>query len=182
MRFSSLWRAPAAAAAAGVLAVTHHTTDPVPQAPASSCSASASLRSSDRIIGRSTAPPAATPPGSVRAPPLTAGKATESDPLAPSETIAQEAALLERARRLLGQSPERALLLANHHLESYSPGRLGAERELIAIDALVRLGRVDQARHRAAPLLTGDSGSLYARRVRAVIERSDALPPPTGAR
>jgi len=171
----------AAGAAAGVLTVTGRTASPPLPARAPSCSASASVHYPGPGLNRSEVAPAAKAGGPVRAPPPAAGTVTELDPLDPSETIAQEAALLERARRLLGESPERALLLTDQHVESYPSGRLAAECELIAIDALVRLGRLDQARQRAAPLLVGGSGSLYAHRVRALIERSPPAPQPTGA-
>ncbi|NOU32641.1 MAG: hypothetical protein HOO96_32455, partial [Polyangiaceae bacterium] len=41
----------------------------------------------------------------------------------------------------------------DEHRSTFPAGQLGPERELIAIDALVRLGRRDAAARRAEPLL-----------------------------
>jgi hypothetical protein len=83
--------------------------------------------------------------------------------------IAAEAQLLERARSLLDESPERALMLTNEHRERFIQGQLSAERELIAIDALLRLGRHQQAAERARPFLTDGSSQLFTQRVRNLL-------------
>ncbi|MBN2193614.1 MAG: hypothetical protein JW751_12425 [Polyangiaceae bacterium] len=82
--------------------------------------------------------------------------------------IADEAALLERARSALGSSPAIALSLTEEHRSAFPSGQLSAERELVAIDALERLGRSAEARRRAAPLLAAPNGP-YARRVRRIL-------------
>jgi hypothetical protein len=90
--------------------------------------------------------------------------------------MADEAVLLERARRLLVTSPARALGVADEHAATYPRGQLGAERELIAIEALVRLRRPLEARHRADTLLANDPGGLYTRRVRELLPAGPAEP------
>lgn len=85
--------------------------------------------------------------------------------------IAAEAQLLERARSLLDESPERALLLTNEHRERFLKGQMSAERELIAIDALLRLGRNQQAAERARPLLSDGASQVFAQRVRNLLSR-----------
>jgi hypothetical protein len=56
--------------------------------------------------------------------------------------------LLERARRALASDPNRALALTREHARSYPSGVLAQEREVIAIEALKRLGRGGEAEAR----------------------------------
>jgi hypothetical protein len=60
-----------------------------------------------------------------------------------------EAALLEQARRALAGDPERALTLTRQHQRQFPNGVLRQEREVIAIAALRKLGRVSEANTRA---------------------------------
>jgi hypothetical protein len=80
--------------------------------------------------------------------------------------LSGEARLLEAARASLSSSPERALSLTDEHARQFPRGQLGAEREFIAIDALIRLGRREQAWERARPRLDGAPDGLYAKRLR----------------
>jgi len=84
-------------------------------------------------------------------------------------SIADEAKLLELARTQLGQDPARALEFVQRHLQLYPDGQLSAERELIAVEALLRLGRRPEAEQRAAPRLQQAPDSLYARRLRKLL-------------
>ncbi len=111
----------------------------------------------------SAAPPA--PPAAPRPPQLLARASAEApDPLA------EEAALLERARAALGASPAEALALTEAHAARFPAGKLGMEREIVAIDALRRLGRRDEARARGEALLARTQGSLYEARVHKLLE------------
>jgi hypothetical protein len=83
--------------------------------------------------------------------------------------IADEARLLEQARGALANNPARALEIANRHQELHPTGQLSAEREFIVVDALLRLGRRDEAERRAAPSLARNPESLYARRLRQLL-------------
>ncbi len=85
-------------------------------------------------------------------------------------TLKDEALWLETARAALGQDPQHALELADRHRQHFPTGQLGAERELIAVDALLRLGRRDEAERRAQPSLAQASGSLYQRRLRQLLQ------------
>ena len=71
----------------------------------------------------------------------------------PSRDVARptlsEAALLEQARRSLGSDPTRALALTRQHQTRFPYGSLRQEREVIAIEALRRLGRGKAAEQRA---------------------------------
>jgi hypothetical protein len=60
-----------------------------------------------------------------------------------------EAELLERARRSLSGSPNQALALTRLHQARFPKGALKQEREVIAIEALRRLGRANDAEQRA---------------------------------
>jgi hypothetical protein len=84
-------------------------------------------------------------------------------------TIADEARLLEKARSALANNPAQALEVVAVHQRQYPAGQLSAERELIAVDALLRLGRRQEAEQRAAPRLRQNPDSLYARRLRQLL-------------
>ena len=84
-------------------------------------------------------------------------------------SIADEARLLERGRSALATDAAQALRLAEEHRRLHPTGQLSAERELIAVEALLRLGRRDEAVRRAAPRLARSPGSLYAKRLRQLL-------------
>ncbi|HMA94723.1 MAG TPA: hypothetical protein VKP30_18665 [Polyangiaceae bacterium] len=86
----------------------------------------------------------------------------------PDGSLSDEAQLLETARESL-DNPARALALVRRHEVRYPKGQLGAERDLIAVDALLRLGRRSEAERRAAPRLKQDPNSLYAKRLRQLL-------------
>lgn len=81
-------------------------------------------------------------------------------PLAPSPPPAKSALPLEEGRLLLeakaatSADPGRALALTATHARAFPSSALGAERESIAVEALARLGRCDEARARAQRFLT----------------------------
>ena len=85
------------------------------------------------------------------------------------ESVAAEAKLLESARSFLGDSPALALELTEQHRRLHPAAQLSAEREFIAIEALLRLGRRQEAERRAAPRLEQAPDSLYARRLRQLL-------------
>jgi hypothetical protein len=124
------------------------------------------LRSGERPA-ETTAPPMASSSTRlvepVPAPPSpNAGVTAPSEPTAavpaPSASSASsaraktpnEAALLERARRALSSNPALALELTRRHQTEFPRGVLRQEREVIAIEALRRLGKADQARERGS--------------------------------
>ena len=67
-----------------------------------------------------------------------------------SATVPTEIELLREARLALKRSPATALELTEQHTRAYPSGRLVQERELIAVSALVALGRRTAALGRAA--------------------------------
>jgi len=93
---------------------------------------------------------------------------SSAEPSAP-DSLALETAKLERARRALGTDPGRAFELLSEHAREFPSGKLGAERELLTIDALIRLGRSDEARTRARAMLERSRGGLYEQRLEKML-------------
>lgn len=95
-------------------------------------------------------------------------------PATPTEALdplAEEARLLSEAHAVLEAQPARALALTATHRRLYADGQLAAERELVAIDALMRLGRADAARARAARLDAQYPSSPYPARAQRILAR-----------
>jgi hypothetical protein len=88
-----------------------------------------------------------------------------------ADSLAAEAAMLERARKVLDEDPAAALGQLDAHAMAFPNGALRLERELLAVDALGRLGRLDEAHVRGNILLREARGSLYEERVRAILDR-----------
>lgn len=83
----------------------------------------------------------------------------ETDPTA-------ELALIERAQRSLAGAPAEALQIAREHSRRFGPrATMAQEREVIAVDALHRLGRDRQARARADAFHRRWPGSAHGRRI-----------------
>lgn len=87
----------------------------------------------------------------------------------PSPAVAQptEAELLEQARSALKADPARALQRANEHAARFPRGVLVQEREVLAIQALRRLGRSAEAERRAEVFTKAFPGSAFARKLAA---------------
>jgi hypothetical protein len=80
-----------------------------------------------------------------------------------------ELELLTRARRVLLTAPVRALALADEHERSYPAGAFVQERELLAIDALERLGRKAEAAVRSQRFFVSYPKSAYRKRIEVII-------------
>jgi hypothetical protein len=106
-------------------------------------------------------PPVAPDPPRVRAEPR---PALETDPDA-------ELALIRSAQDALRSSPARALELTAEHERRFGEGTLAQEREVVAIDALARASRADDARARAQRFHARWPRSAHRRRI-------DVLVPP----
>ena len=83
----------------------------------------------------------------------------------PAAEPREEFALLARAHAALAQNPGSALALASDHERNFPNGILVQERELLAIDALLRLGRRPEAVGRAARFHQLFPTSVHGRRV-----------------
>lgn len=98
-------------------------------------------------------PPAAPPPA-------VSGKPSARD------TLAEEEALLEQARRALGSSPTAALGLLRQHQQRFPSGQLTAERMFLSVEALRRAGDSAGAERQAQALLKRFPSSVYAGQLR----------------
>lgn len=83
-----------------------------------------------------------------------------------------ELALLERARRVMAKDPRRALQLTQEHRRHYLSGQLAEERELLAIEALVKLGDTAQAQRRARAFERTHPNSVHIRRLGVILQRA----------
>jgi hypothetical protein len=92
------------------------------------------------------------------------GKSTRAAPLPTTEVT-----LLQDAQDALRSMPAFALSLADQHAARFPAGALSQEREVIAIEALVNLGRMDEARARAARLFRSAPGTAYRPRVETLL-------------
>jgi hypothetical protein len=83
-----------------------------------------------------------------------------------------ELVLLERSRAALDRDPAAALSLAEAHARSYPSGIFAQEREMLAIEALLKLKRKADARARAERFVERYPDSPQAPRVRAWLGRT----------
>jgi hypothetical protein len=108
---------------------------------------------------------------------MPAGAATLAEALVPVEPeapqpldpLAREAAMLEQSRAMLDSNPGGALEELDRYTERFPAGRLTIESGLLAVEALKRLGRIEEARARGAALLEQARGSLYEARIRTLM-------------
>jgi hypothetical protein len=119
--------------------------------------------------------PAPSPPEtaeSASAPALVEAKQA-SAPRAESrqDTLEREARMLEQARALLPTNPGAALATLSRHQSEFPRGVLAIERELLSVDALLRLGRRSEAEARARALRGSAPGSLYEARLNELLAK-----------
>lgn len=80
-----------------------------------------------------------------------------------------ELAILNGAQDALAQAPRRALSLVQDHARDYPSGVFAQEREVIAIEALIKLQRSDAAAARGRAFLNVFPTSTHASRVRQML-------------
>jgi hypothetical protein len=149
----------AAVATATASATTRPRSTPAPTvAPIPSATAAPTATASVTVVPAAVAP---SPPA-------------EPAPSTATDSLAREAAMLDRARAELGSDPGAALATLDAQAVAFPSGHMGLERELLSVEALRRLHRVSEARARGESLLQRARGTIYEDRVRAIL---DALPP-----
>lgn len=85
---------------------------------------------------------------------------------------AEEVKMLERAQDALRSARHAdALSLCNEHATRYPNGMLAQEREVIAVEALVKTGRTAEAKARAEKFKARFPGSSHTRRIDTLLER-----------
>ena len=103
-------------------------------------------------------------PVPIHVPTTSTAAATASTP------AASENELLDHAHdALLHHDAAKALALTDEHAKTYPKGVLAEERELLAIEALVALGRRDAANERAAAFRTTYPTSTYGARLDSIL-------------
>jgi hypothetical protein len=172
-----------ALAAIGVVVLVenaHHShAPPVPTAPASVTVPSVRERPAPVITGAMNVPsPVENHEAQTRQSQrsIVAPKQEESiaDAGVTTDSLAAEAAMLEKARGLLASDPNAALATLDAHQAAFPSGHMSMERELIAIDALSRLHRDADARARGEAFLARAPNGIYADRARELLSH---LPP-----
>ncbi len=83
----------------------------------------------------------------------------------PPATEVTEISLLTRAQQALGSDPSKSLEIVADHERQFANGLLVQEREVIAIDALIRLRRYNEAEARATNFHARFPASAHGRRV-----------------
>lgn len=92
-----------------------------------------------------------------------------SDRTSPSDLLAEEVRLLQEAKALAKVNPTGALAKTQEHATRFPKGTLSLEREMVAIEALVSAGRMQDARARAHALRTVVKGTIYASRLESLV-------------
>jgi hypothetical protein len=116
--------------------------------------------------------PAAAAPALAPAPPPRAEIArpvASPNPTTGEDGLVVEARLLNEAHQVLAADPKKALALARDHSRRYPHGQLAAERELIEIQALMKLGRRREAEARGETLRRTAPNSIYEERLDAIL-------------
>lgn len=123
---------------------------------------------------RSSLPPTTVAGRPIATPRVVAPSRPSGVALGGDRTLAAESQLVEAATRSLKTEPAAALAQSREYSARFTAGQLRFANEFVAIDALVRLGRHDEAQRRAAALAVADPGGLYSR---AALERAGSQAP-----
>lgn len=92
----------------------------------------------------------------------------------PAADLPREIQLLERARRLISVDAKLALTTLGEHQREFEGGVLVLERQFLQVEALVQLGRINEARSLAEALRARAPGSLYDQRLSLLLgEKSE---------
>ncbi len=86
-------------------------------------------------------------------------------------SASEELRLLDSAHRVIIQSPRQALKLAKLHEKRFAQGVFRQERDVIVIEALLRLGRYREAKSHAERFFERFPDSSHLPRVRALLKR-----------
>jgi len=99
--------------------------------------------------------------------------------LTPPPSPERELVLLQRSQSALDRDARAALAFAEEHARDYPQGVFAQEREILAIEALLKLRQRSAALARAGRFLQRHPESPHSTRVRALLERSASLGPAT---
>ncbi len=133
-------------------------------------SASASALSSSSSAPLAPLAPSASAPLPDPSRPLPVATVTGTAPLPANPPVPSETALLDRGHQALrSQNAAAALAAAEEHARAYPRGTFAQEREVIAIEALVALGRRPEAAKRAARFRAAFPGSAHQARIDSLV-------------
>jgi hypothetical protein len=114
--------------------------------------------------------PSEVPPETKSAPAAGGGRGAPAEASSASEdALAGEAKLLNQAHDVMATDPRKALAIAGEHAKRYPHGQLAAERELILVQALVKLGRAREAEARGRALRKSTPNSIYGERLDTIL-------------
>ncbi|HEX8790219.1 MAG TPA: hypothetical protein VF765_04655 [Polyangiaceae bacterium] len=122
------------------------------------------------VPAMSTENPTAPPPADSGSSAARASSSARPSQSAPASTLSAERALLDQARAALTSGDgAKALSIAEEHRRRFPSAQLDEEREAIAIQALVAIGRYDEARARAARFRESAPNSLFLPAIEASV-------------
>jgi hypothetical protein len=139
---------------------------PSPPPPSTSASASAAVDA----VPPAAAPEPRSPPEPRRAPAASAGRVAPTAASSSEDALAGETKLLNRAHAAMATDPRQAYAFASEHAKRYPRGQLAAERELILVQALVKLGRAREAEARGRALRKSAPSSIYGERLDTILD------------
>jgi len=125
--------------------------------------------SSAPVEPSSQAPVVSVAPEAGPAPRLSAAPTAVPSASSTAAEPATEFELIQQAQSALGADPARALSLAGQHAKRFPGGAFAQEREVIAIQALLKLGRSGEARSRAERFARAFPGSAHVRRLEVLL-------------
>jgi hypothetical protein len=103
-------------------------------------------------------------------------KAPNATSPSPGDSLSEQAALLSQARQRLDTSPAEAIGLLAEHARRFPNSALSEERRLFTIQALVRSGRLDDAKRELEMLERSSPRSPHLARARRLVGVGKALP------
>jgi hypothetical protein len=92
----------------------------------------------------------------------------------PTDSLAREVPLIDEGRADLATAPSRALAVLETHRREFPHGQLAAEREFLAVQALLQMNHMVAAKKRAEDLAVHYPSSSYAARAARLIEDAEA--------
>jgi hypothetical protein len=104
----------------------------------------------------------------------TVSSATSARPLTENkgdQASSTELDIIQRAQTALTSDPSRALAITNEHARAYASGEFVQEREVIAVEALVKMGEREEASRRALALAHRFPNTPYATRLEKAVGR-----------
>lgn len=140
-----------------------------PSAPAPTTSVLATAAPSSQLPQIASTPPAPVLPLPSAEPAASRSSMARSEVSA--DSLAEEAQLLERARRVRRSAPSEALALLDQHRQKYPRGELAAERLFLSVEVWERLGNEAMSDKQAAALIQRYPGSVYATQLKARRQR-----------